>query len=154
VKIDHIAVVVTDLEQAKAFYEKLGFTVGGQFDVQERYPDEEAPHHYRAVILRDEAPDRPVLWLMEPAGQAGPLRRFLARRGPGLHHLGLLTSDIKAETRKLQEQGIHFLRPAHDFPDDGEIRALIHPHDGQGLLIELLQRTRGGVFQQQTGSLE
>lgn len=143
-KLDHIAIVVRDLEQAQAFYEKLGFTVGGRFEVQERYPGEEVPHHYRAIFLQDETRDSPVLWLMEPTSQEGPLRCFLARRGPGLHHLGLLTSDIRAEALKVQEQGIRLIRPVHDFPDEGEIRALIHPDEAQGVLIELLQRTRSG----------
>ena len=141
-KIDHIAIVVRDLEQAAAFYEKLGFTVGQRFDVHERYPGEEAPHRYRGVILRDDASERPVIWLMEPTDEAGPLRYFLERRGPGLHHLGFLTSDIEADARTIQEQGIRFIRPVHDFPEDGEMRALIHPDDGHGVLIELLQRTR------------
>lgn len=141
-KIDHVAIVVEDLEQAAAFYEKLGFADGRRFDVEERYPGAEAAHRYRAVILRGDQRDGSVIWLMEPTGQEGPLRRFLERRGPGLHHLGLLTSDIEADAGKVQQQGIRFIRPVHDFGDDGEIRALIHPDDGHGVLIELLQRTR------------
>ena len=141
-KIDHIAIVVTYLEQSKAFYEQLGFTTSRHFDVHERYPGEEGAHHYRAIILRDATQDSPVIWLMEPTSQDGPLRRFLERRGPGLHHLGLLTSDITCDVQKIAEQGIRFIRPVHDFPDDGEMRALIDPHDGQGVLIELVQRPR------------
>jgi methylmalonyl-CoA/ethylmalonyl-CoA epimerase len=141
-KIDHIAIVVRDLEQAQAFYTTLGFTASRRFEVRERYPSEETPHQYRAAFLRDGSRDGPVLWLMEPAGQEGPLQHFLARRGPGLHHLGLRTSDIRVEARRVEEQGIRFIRPVHDFPDEGEIRALIDPRDGQGMLIELLQRTR------------
>ena len=75
---NHRVIVVTDLEQSKAFYEQLGFTTSRHFDVHERYPGEEGAHHYRAIILREATQDSPVIWLMEPTSQDGPLRRFLS----------------------------------------------------------------------------
>lgn len=79
---------------------------------------------------------------MKPQDESGPLKRFIERRVPGLHHLGLRTEDIREDAQALTSQGVRFIRPLNDFPEDGEIRALIHPREGEGVLVELLERPK------------
>ena len=138
-RLAHIAVVTTDLERATALYESLGYAAGPAHDVVEQYPEEAEPHRYRAAALRPPADGRPVIWLMEPVGAAGPLARFLRTHGPGFHHLGFKTEDIAAEVSRLRQRGMTLLREPHDFPDDREIRALLSPRECGGVLIEVVQ---------------
>lgn len=138
-RLSHIAIVTGDLEGTRALFETLGYTGGRVNEVVEQYPEEPAPHRYRGMSL-DLGPDgRPSIWLMEPAGDSGPLARFLRTRGPGFHHLGFKTEDIAAEVSRLRQRGLSLLREPHDFPDDREIRALLSPRECGGVLIELVQ---------------
>ncbi|HET8575558.1 MAG TPA: VOC family protein [Methylomirabilota bacterium] len=138
-RLAHIALVTGDLGRTRALYERLGFLGGQVYEVEEQYPGEAVAHRYRAVALRHAPEARPTLWVMEPVGAAGPLARFLRQRGPGFHHLGLKTEDIAGEVDRLSRQGLAFLRKPHDFPQDGEIRALLSPRACDGVLIEIVQ---------------
>lgn len=136
-RLDHIAIVTRDLARAQAVWELLGFTPEQPHEVSEHYPETAHEHRYRAVTLR--AGTGPSLWVMEPVGDEGPLAHYLARRGPGLHHLGLATENIEAEVARLKARGLTFVREPHHFHADHEIRALLVPRDCDGVLVELVQ---------------
>lgn len=142
-RLGHIAILTGGLVRTKTLYETLGLTAGDIHEVVEQYPEERTPHRYRGVALKP-SEGRSSVWLMEPVGDAGPLARFLSTRGPGFHHLGLKTDDIAGEVRRLKRAGLTFLRESHDFPRDGEIRALLSPRDCDGVLIEIVQRREAG----------
>ncbi|MFQ5830015.1 MAG: VOC family protein [Candidatus Methylomirabilia bacterium] len=137
-QLDHIGLVTSNLAATTVLYECLGFTASPVREIEEQYPQEPAPHRYRAVSLRP--PDGgPGLWVMEPISDAGPLARFLKRRGAGFHHLALMMADIQAEAKKLQAAGFTFIREPHDFPEGGELRGLLSPKTTGGVLIEIIQ---------------
>ncbi len=138
-RLAHIALVTADLGRTRTLYESFGFSASGVYEVEEQYPGERAAHRYRAVALRHGPDGRPSLWVMEPRDEAGPLTRFLRDWGPGFHHLGLKTEDIAGDVDRLRRQGMVFLREPHDFPKDGEIRALLSPRACDGVLIEIVQ---------------
>ena len=141
VGIDHVAVVTGDLNKARAFYRSLGLRTTRIVPVTEQFLEEAVPHRYKAfsVLFPDSGP---VLWIMEPERRSGPLRRFLARNGPGLHHVGLRVKETEIEETRMRKKGIRFIRTS--MRDERETRALIDPHDSDRMLIELVQRNPVG----------
>jgi catechol 2,3-dioxygenase-like lactoylglutathione lyase family enzyme len=136
--IDHVAIVTTSLSEAKRFYGRLGLRLSKVFDVKEQFPEEPKPHRYRAfaVLFEDQGP---VLWVMQPVS-AGPLRRFVKHRGPGLHHVALRVKRMLEEDERLRKSSIRLIRRTTVFKKDREIRALIDPSKSNGVLIELVER--------------
>ena len=77
--------------------------------------------------------------LLEPMGEDSPVGRFLASRGPGIHHICFEVDDIDAECARLREQGLRLL---FDEPQEGAHGArvmFLHPKDTGGVLIEFNQ---------------
>ncbi len=139
--IDHIAVVVRDIRKARRFYKSLGFRAGAIVLVRERYREERREHLYYGCSLRAGG-RKPSIWLMQPRGRYGPLARFLRERGEGLHHIGLVVGDAAKSCKTLRKRGVRLIRDACVFPEDREVRALIHPRSSFGTLIELVQPLR------------
>lgn len=139
-KIDHVAIVVSNLEEAIAFYEKLGLVPYEIYeDVDEKYPEDAEAHHFRACAMMEERDGVFHLWLMEPKGDSGPLHKFLETKGPGMHHLAFSVDGIESESERIQADGVRFVRPVHHFPDKGFTGGLVHPKDGHGVLVELAE---------------
>ncbi|MBI3891201.1 MAG: GNAT family N-acetyltransferase [Candidatus Wallbacteria bacterium] len=136
--VDHVAIVVKDLDAARSFYESLGFVATRVCEIDERYREDPAANAYRGVGMK--ASSGPALWLMQPLRPDGPLARFLSTRGPGIHHVGLATSAAEALGGELEKQGTRMLRPVQSFPEEGQKRGLIHPGSAQGVLLELVER--------------
>lgn len=137
VGIDHVAVVTSNLSKAQRFYRKLGLRTTRVTNVTEQFVEERKPHRYRAfaVLFSDRGP---VLWIMEPQGKSGPLKRFLSHQGPGLHHIGLRVRQAGTEEARMRSRGIRFVRSS--MRDGREKRALVDPHDSDRVLLELVQR--------------
>ena len=93
-KLDHVGVAVASLAEARRFYEDLGLPCAGEEEVPEQkvrtafYPLEGT----RIELLESTDPD-------------GPIGRFIARRGPGLHHLCLEVPDVAAALERLKARG-------------------------------------------------
>lgn len=139
-QIEHVAMVVEDLEAAIETYEALGLVRHRIYeDIREQYPGQE-DLHYRACAVW-EGPDADFhIWLMQPKVEGSALHRFLERRGPGLHHVGLM-GDLEAIPEAVEEAGLRWIRPISDFGHEGH-RGLLHPKDTQGTLVELVQPPR------------
>ena len=135
--IDHVAIVVEDLEAAVEAYEQIGLVRYRIYDdIVEQYPGEEELH-YRACAVMETRDSDFHLWLMEPKGEGTGLHRFLEKRGPGLHHVGI-DGPLNGLSEKLEEAGIRFIRPISDFGEEGR-RGLLHPHSMQRTLVELTE---------------
>ena len=79
--------------------------------------------------------------LLEGTAEDSPIAKYVARRGPGLHHITLRVDDIRAALARLKEKGVRLIdeepRPgAHD-----SLVAFIHPASAHGVLVELKQAT-------------
>ncbi|MDJ0270795.1 MAG: VOC family protein [Aigarchaeota archaeon] len=140
-RIDHVAVVVRDIRRARRLYTSLGFRAGAIVLVRERYREERREHLYYGCSLRAGG-RKPFIWLMQPKDRSGPLARFLRERGEGLHHIGLVVGDAAKCCKALKKRGVKLIREACEFPQDREVRALIHPRSSFGTLIELVQPLR------------
>ena len=130
-KLNHVAIVVPDLEAASATYANtLGASVSEPRDLPE--------HGVTTVFV--ELPNTKIE-LLQPLGETSPIRKHLERNPDGgVHHLCYEVEDIEVASRQLQEQGARVLgngKPrigAH-----GKPVLFLHPKDFLGTLIEIEQ---------------
>lgn len=127
--IHHLGVAVDDLDSALSTYERL---FGARLEHRETVPDQGV----EAASLRIGS-DR--VELLASLGDDTPVGKFLAKRGPGLHHVAYQVDDIEATLRRLRDQG---LRLIDESPRTG-IRqsqvAFLHPSSSGGVLTEIVQ---------------
>lgn len=131
-RIDHVGVAVESIERARGFYEALGLTV----EAIEEVPQEGVRV---AVIPCGES----RIELLEATGDDSPVARFLARRGPGLHHLCLRTDDLPAADAALRASGARLLRTEPTRGAGGCWIQFVHPESAGGVLVELSQPDEG-----------
>ncbi len=125
-KIDHIAIAVNDVEQAAKQYQ-------GALGVEKIvYETVEAEGVKLAIIKLENG----RIELMQPTRDDSPIKKFLEKKGEGLHHMALATDDIESEYQRMEGCGIQFLgkiRPG----SEGTKITFIHPKSLSGVLTEL-----------------
>ena len=125
-KIDHIAIAVNDVEEsAKVYQQALGVD-------QIEFETVESEGVKVAIIALENG----RIELMQPTNDSSPIKKFLDKKGPGLHHMALDTSDIEGEVERMEGCGIQFLgkiRPG----SAGTKVTFIHPKSLSGVLAEL-----------------
>lgn len=125
-KIDHIAIAVNDVEAAaKEYQEALGVS-------KLEYETVESEGVRVAILYLENG----RIELMQPTGDDSPIKKFLEKRGEGLHHMALETDDIEQQVDRMTSCGIRFLgkiRPG----SAGTKVTFIHPKSLHGVLAEL-----------------
>jgi methylmalonyl-CoA/ethylmalonyl-CoA epimerase len=125
-KIDHIAIAVNDVEQAaKQYKDALGVD-------KVIFETVESEGVKLAIIKLDNG----RIELMEPTREDSPIKKFLEKKGEGLHHMALATENIESEYTRMEGCGIQFLgkiRPG----SEGTKITFIHPKSLSGVLTEL-----------------
>ena len=125
-KIDHIAIAVTDVEEsAKVYQQALGIHEV-EFETVETEGVKVAIIHLENGRIE----------LMQPTNDNSPIKKFLEKKGPGLHHMALETNNIEGEVSRMEGCGIQFLgkiRPG----SAGTKVTFIHPKSLHGVLAEL-----------------
>ena len=125
-KIDHLAIAVNNVESAAKEYQQALDVDSIEFETIES-------EGVRVAII---ALDNGRIELMEPTNDSSPIKKFLEKRGEGLHHMALETDDIEGEVERMQGCGIQFLgkiRPG----SAGTKVTFIHPKSLRGVLAEL-----------------
>ena len=127
--LDHIGIAVDNVEAALAFYrDALGLEV--------ELSEEVASQHVRAHFI---AVGGAALELLEATSDTSPIARFIARRGPGLHHVTLRVDDLAAALARLKARGARLIDEAPRPGAEGALVAFIHPASAHGVLVELKQ---------------
>ena len=95
------------------------------------------------VRLRKATKEGVCLELIEPypAG-TGSVAKYLAKRGPGLHHVAYRSDDIHGDLKRLQERGINVLPGYPANGAAGSVVAFLNPHTTGGVLIELVEKAK------------
>ena len=127
-KVSHVGIAVTSLKEARAFYEALGLPCAGE---------EEVPGQRVKVAFFEAGGSR--IELLESTAPDGPVGRFLAKRGPGLHHLCLEVPDLEAVLARLKEEGYTLLDERPREGAGGRKVAFVHPQSAGGVLLELTE---------------
>jgi methylmalonyl-CoA/ethylmalonyl-CoA epimerase len=133
--VDHLGIAVRSLAEGKAVY---GGALGLRLVFEEEVPTEQV-----RVAAYDGGGVR--LELLESTDPAGPIARFLEKRGPGIHHVCYRVDDIAAAIRDLRAKGIEPLGRAPRPGAGGCQVAFVHPKDAGGVLVELSEPPRGGA---------
>lgn len=126
--IHHLGVAVTDLDDAIATYESL---FGAR--LEHRAPIAEQGVEAASVLVGDSRFE-----LVTPTGEDTPVGRFLARRGPGMHHVAISTEDLLATLERLDAAGAHVIDPTPRRGLFGLEFAFVHPDSVHGVLTEVV----------------
>ncbi|AJA93188.1 MAG: 4-hydroxymandelate synthase [Candidatus Nitrosopelagicus brevis] len=125
-KIDHIAIAVNDVEASAKVYQKaLGID-------EIEFETVESEGVKVAIIPMENG----RIELMQPTKDDSPIKKFLDKKGPGLHHMALETDNIDGEVERMEGCGVQFLgkvRPG----SAGTKVTFIHPKSLEGVLAEL-----------------
>ena len=125
-KIDHIAIAVNDVEASAKVYQKALGIDKIEFETVES-------EGVKVAIIPME---NGRIELIQPTNEDGPIKKFLDKKGPGLHHLALETDNIEGEVERMEGCGVQFLgkvRPG----SAGTKVTFIHPKSLEGVLAEL-----------------
>jgi len=125
-KLDHIAIAVNDVEAAMKQYQEALDVKDVEFETVES-------EGVKVGILHLE---NGRIELMEPTNDSSPIKKFLDKKGEGLHHMALETDNIEGEVTRMEGCGIQFLgkvRPG----SAGTKVTFIHPKSLRGVLAEL-----------------
>ena len=128
-RIEHIAILVEDIEKTMAFWQEgLGLELAGVKEL----PAEKS----RVAFL-------PVggsqVELVQPTSSDSGLARFLEKRGPGMHHLCLEVDDIAGMLVHLKSLGTQLINETPVIASDGKQYAFIHPKSANGVMVELYE---------------
>lgn len=124
-EIDHVAIAVSDLDEAAERYSRaLGVEA-----VRETVESEGV----NVAIMRLGAAR---VELISPIGEDGPIAAFIKKRGEGIHHMALRTGDIDAEVERMEGCGLRFLGGVRA-GSEGTRVTFIHPKSLNGVLTEL-----------------
>ena len=125
-KIDHIAIAVNNVEESAKVYQKaLGID-------EIEFETVESEGVKVAIISMENG----RIELMQPTKDDSPIKEFLDKKGPGLHHMALETDNIEGEVERMEGCGVQFLgkvRPG----SAGTKVTFIHPKSLEGVLAEL-----------------
>ena len=131
-RIDHVAIIVRNIEQALIFYRD---TLGISPSVIKEVPTEQV----RIAFLPPGGPGGSEIELIEPINPTSSLAKFLEKRGEGLHHICLEVEDIDAALADMQAKGAPVLDQQPRIAAEG--RAIfLHPKGTNGVLLELVER--------------
>ena len=123
--LDHIGIAVSSLAQSAALYERVaGHTSSGVETLSNQ-----------GVRVAFVGP----VELLEPLGPDTTVGRFIARRGPGLHHIAYRTKDIRADLARLAADGFELIDQEPRPGAGGHLVTFLHPRTAGGVLIELVQ---------------
>ncbi len=129
IRINHIGLAVRSIEQALGvFSDGMGLSLSGQEFV--------SSDAVRVAFL-------PIgesrLELVEPVGESGPVHKFLASRGEGVHHICLEVEDLPGLLAQLRSNGVELIDNEPRPGAHGSMVAFIHPRSANGVLLELTE---------------
>lgn len=129
-RLDHVGIAVRSLGDAALLWGgTLGLAAGGV----------EAVESMGVRVQKFESANTSIELLEDATGGQGVVGRFLAKNGPGVHHLSFEVPDLEAATARLAAAGYRLLYEAPR-PGAGGWRVnFLHPKDAQGVLVELME---------------
>jgi methylmalonyl-CoA/ethylmalonyl-CoA epimerase len=133
--IDHIGIAVADLDAAITWYhDHLGMIL-----VHEEVNDDQGIRE--AMLSVPGAPNGTAqIQLMAPVDDSSAIAKFLDKRGPGIQQMAVRVRDLDSLSKRLRSQGV---RLVYEAPRRGTANSrinFIHPKDGGGVLIELVEQ--------------
>lgn len=133
-KVDHVAIVVKNLDEALQLYDKL---LGVKPSHVETVPEQGVKAALLPIAQGGE------IELLEPLSPDSGIGKFLATRGEGMHHICLETDNVEEEIKSMSAKGMEMIDKKPRKGLAGMI-AFMHPKSTRGVLVELAQKPRKG----------
>jgi methylmalonyl-CoA/ethylmalonyl-CoA epimerase len=131
-RIDHVGIAVEDLDAAIALYDR-------DYDLKLVHREIVQEQGVEAVLL-DVGENH--IELIAPLGPETTVAKFIAKNGPGMHHVAYQVEDIEAEIARLQEAGIRMIDREPRTGIRGSRVAFLHPKSTAGVLTELTEPSK------------
>ena len=128
-RIDQIAIAVEDLDATLALYERAFGLTPEYREVVDSDGVEEAMINVGGVYLQ----------LLQATREDSPIAKYLARNGPGLHHIGFGVSSVSESLDHLREEGVRLIDEEPRPGGGGHTVAFVHPKGTDGVLVELVE---------------
>ena len=128
-KVEHIGIAVNDIASAGKLYEKLLNT--------SVYKTEDIESEGVRTVFLQSGPNK--IELLEAISPDSPIRKFIEKRGEGIHHIAFDVDDIEAEMDRLKKEGFVLLSDKPMPGADNKLVCFVHPKSANGVLIELCQ---------------
>jgi methylmalonyl-CoA/ethylmalonyl-CoA epimerase len=130
-KIDHVAIVVEDIEDALEFWHDI---LGLELSHVEDVPEQKS---VVAFLPTNES----EVELVRPIESGTGVDRYLKKRGPGMHHICFEVYDIEETLAHLKSRGVKLINETPQIGTGGKKIAFVHPQSTHGVLIELYELT-------------
>jgi methylmalonyl-CoA/ethylmalonyl-CoA epimerase len=128
-KVDHIGIATRQLEDGLAVWQDaLGLRLDSTEEITEQ-----------GVKVAMLAIGDTHVELLEPLTPESTVGKFLTKRGPGIHHIAIEVSDIRASLAELKRKGARLIDETPRVGAGGCLVAFVHPSTANGVLIELVQ---------------
>jgi methylmalonyl-CoA/ethylmalonyl-CoA epimerase len=128
-RIDQIAIAVDDLDAALELYERAFGLTAEYREVVESDGVEEAMLNVGGVYIQ----------LLQATRDDSPIAKYLAKNGPGLHHLGFGVDSVADTLDHLRDEGVRLIDEAPRPGGGGHTVAFVHPKGTDGVLVELVE---------------
>ncbi len=130
--IDHVAIVVHNLEDAlKVYRDALELPL-------ERV--EEVPDEAVKIAFLPLPQGQAEIELVQPTSDDTGVARFLAKRGEGIHHICIAVDNIETAMQKLSAKGLQVLEDTPRVGSQGQKYVFVHPKTAHGVLLELYEK--------------
>ncbi len=128
-RINHIAIIVPDLDASLSFWrDTLGLSLTHVEEVKSQ----------ESIVAFMPTGDSEVE-LVKPTTETSGAAKFLAKRGPGLHHIALEVDNLDEMLAQLKETGVRLINETPVTAAGGNRAAFIHPESADGVLVELYE---------------
>jgi methylmalonyl-CoA/ethylmalonyl-CoA epimerase len=131
-KVEHIGIAVKSLIQSIPVFEKLLNTECYKTEMVENEKVNTA--FFRKGDTKIE--------LLESTADEGPVGKFIAKRGEGIHHIAFEVEDLQREIKRLKNEGFIFLNDEPKKGADNKLVCFLHPKSCNGILVELCQQAK------------
>jgi methylmalonyl-CoA/ethylmalonyl-CoA epimerase len=128
-RLDHIGIAVSSIDDALGIYRALGLSESTREAVTSQ-----------GVVTAFLPLGDTRLELLEPTGPDSAIAKFLAKRGPGIHHVCFAVDDLEDAVKDLKSRGFRLVNESPVPGADGKRVAFLHPSAGHGVLIELSEQ--------------
>lgn len=125
--LDHVGVAVHSISESARLFETISGTACTS-------PETLEAQGVRVAFVG-------AIELLEPLAPETTVGRFLARRGPGLHHVAYRTEDLEGDLMRLQAAGLQLIDRVPRTGAHGHRVAFVHPSSTGGILVELVERS-------------
>lgn len=128
--IDHVGIAVSDLAESLTFFRDA---LGLELEAPEEVPSQRVRAHFLQA-------GGATLELVEPTAEDSPIAKYIAKRGPGIHHVCLRVEDLAAALAELKLRGVRLIDETPRPGAHHSLVAFVHPASTHGVLVELKQR--------------